>query len=215
MKYEGVIFDFDGTIANSCYVWAEVDRVFFADRGMEVPEDYFDNISTMGFVEGAHFTKDKYNIKESAEEIMKEWHDMAVLEYENNVALKPMAKEYIHYIKKSGAKVGLATASNPEYYMPVLKRYGILDWFDYIVDGKSGLKGKDTPEMYMYCANNINVKPNRCEVYEDIYKGIVCAKSIGMATVGVYDIHNKRDMNKIMSVADRYIRCFDELLGNK
>lgn len=209
------IFDFDGTVADSCYVWAEVDRIFFAKRGMEVPSSYLDAISTMSFKEGAIYTKTTYNIKESVEQIMSEWHNGAIDEYEQKVSLKPYVKAYIARLKNKGLKIGLATASNPEYYMPVLKKYGMADWFDFIVDGTKGLKGKDTPQMYLACAEGLGVKPKECVVYEDIYKGIKSAKFAGMMAIGVKEEHNYRDKDRIMALCDRYIEDFGELLENK
>ena len=54
---KAVIFDFDGTIANSRYVWQKVDVDFFAKRGMEIPRDYVEAISVMSFYNGAVYTK--------------------------------------------------------------------------------------------------------------------------------------------------------------
>ncbi|MDO5387663.1 MAG: HAD family phosphatase, partial [Clostridia bacterium] len=115
---KAVIFDFDGTIADSSYVWQKVDEDFFRKRGMEVPLDYVEAISTMSFYEGAVFTKEKYNLPETPEDIMAEWKVHAQFEYANNVKLKPYVKEYIAYLKNKGYKTGIATASNPEFYLP-------------------------------------------------------------------------------------------------
>ena len=118
---KAVIFDFDGTIANSRYVWQKVDVDFFAKRGMEIPHDYVEAISVMSFYNGAVYTKEKYNIKESVEEIMNEWNSQALHEYKENVVLKPFVKEYLRELKDKGYKIGLATAALHDYYIPVLE----------------------------------------------------------------------------------------------
>ncbi len=208
---KAVIFDFDGTIADSTYVWKKVDTDFFANRGMNVPKDYVDAISTMSFYSGAVYTKDKYNLSESVESIMEEWNSHALSEYENNVRLKPYVKEYIKKLYNQNAKIGLATASNPEFYMPVLEREGIAKYFKAFADGSDNVKNKDFPDIYILCADRMNSKPNECRVYEDVLKGIKSAKSAGMETVAVYDNHNEKQWSRIVAAADSFILTFKNL----
>lgn len=209
---KAVIFDFDGTIADSSYVWEKVDRDFFSKRGMVVPADYVDAISTMSFYNGAVYTKERYNISETVEEIMGEWNTHALYEYENNVLLKPYAKNYIKQLFKNGVKMGIATASNPEFYMPVLKREGVFEYFTAFADGSDNVRNKDFPDIYLLCAERLGKSASECIVYEDVIKGIKSAKVAGMETVAVYDNHRSRKWNEMISTADRFIKDFDEML---
>lgn len=208
---KAVIFDFDGTIADSTYVWKKVDSDFFSRRGMSVPSDYVDAISTMSFYSGAVYTKEKYNLNESVESIMEEWNSHALSEYENNVRLKPYAKEYIKKLYNQNTKIGLATASNPEFYMPVLEREGISKYFNAFADGSDNVKNKDFPDIYILCAERMMSKPEDCRVYEDVIKGIRSAKAAGMEAVAVYDNHNKEQWDSIVNEADSFILTFKNL----
>ena len=49
MKIEGVIFDLDGTLLDSTWVWSQIDTDFLKKRGFEVPKDYSTAIMAMGF----------------------------------------------------------------------------------------------------------------------------------------------------------------------
>ncbi len=209
---KAVIFDFDGTIADSTYVWNKVDRDFFARRGMEVPDDYVDAISTMSFYNGAVYTKEKYNIKESVGDIMEEWNTHALKEYENNVVLKPYVKNYIYKLRQQGIKIGLATASNPEFYLPVLRREGIMSFFDAFADGSDkNVRNKDFPDIYLLCAERLKTKPHCCRVYEDVIKGILSAKSAGMEVIAVYDKANDCKWEEIKAAADGFITDFSNI----
>ncbi len=210
---KAVIFDFDGTIADSTYVWKKVDEDFFRARGMAVPDDYVDAISTMSFVSGAIYTKEKYNLDESIEDIMAEWNIHALYEYANNVRLKPYVAEYIGKLKNQGIKIGIATASNPEFYAPVLEREGVAHLFDAFADGTSGVRNKDYPDIYLLCAEKLGVKPENCLVYEDIIKGIKSAKTAGMAVTAVYDENNKNNWNEAKRAADHFLLSFGEILN--
>ena len=40
IPFSAAIFDLDGTVLDSMGVWRDVDRRFFAERGIDMPEDY-------------------------------------------------------------------------------------------------------------------------------------------------------------------------------
>ena len=60
-EIKGVIFDLDGTLLDSTFVWNEVDMKFFNRRNMEIPPTYVEDIAHIGLKEAAIYTKNKYN----------------------------------------------------------------------------------------------------------------------------------------------------------
>lgn len=209
---DAVIFDLDGTIVDSFYIWEKIDIEFFNKRGMPVPTDYFEKINSMSFLETATFTKNEYNLKETIEEIMQEWYDKAVYEYANNIKLKAGVKDYINLLKQNNIKIALATASPRDFYEPVLKNNNIYHYFDAFVSGNEVSRSKEFPDIYLLAAKKINIEPSRCLVFEDIFKGIKGAKSAGMTAYGIYEEHSSTDTENIIAYADGYIKTFKELL---
>ena len=209
---KAVIFDFDGTIANSRYVWQKVDVDFFAKRGMEIPRDYVEAISVMSFYNGAVYTKEKYNIKESVEEIMNEWNSKALREYKENVVLKPFVKEYLRELKDRGYKIGLATAALHDYYIPVLEREGVLDCFDVFTDTRDDARDKNFPDIYLLCAEKLGSNSANSIVFEDVLKGVKSSVSAGFNTTAVYDNQPENQWEIIKNTANRHIMDFSELL---
>lgn len=212
---KAVIFDFDGTIANSRYVWQKVDVDFFAKRGMEIPRDYVEAISVMSFYNGAVYTKEKYNIKESVEEIMNEWNSQALREYKENVVLKPFVKEYLRELKDKGYKIGLATAALHDYYIPVLEREGVLDCFDVFTDTRDDARDKNFPDIYLLCAEKLGSNSANSMVFEDVLKGVKSSVSAGFNTTAVYDNQPENQWEIIKNTANRHIMDFSELLHKK
>ena len=193
---KAVIFDFDGTIANSRYVWQKVDVDFFAKRGMEIPHDYVEAISVMSFYNGAVYTKEKYNIKESVEEIMNEWNSQALHEYK-------------------GYKIGLATAALHDYYIPVLEREGVLDCFDVFTDTRDDARDKSFPDIYLLCAEKLGSDNNNSLGFEDVLKGVKSSVSAGFNTTAVYDNQPENQWKIIKNTANNHIMDFSELLHKK
>ena len=118
--FEAAIFDLDGTVIDSMYVWQKVDVDFLTKRGIPVTKEYTETVRGMFFETAAEYTRSTYGLNESVEEIVKTWLEMARYEYANNVRLKPFTKEYLDYLKERSVKLGMATSSNPALLEPVL-----------------------------------------------------------------------------------------------
>ena len=130
-KFKGIIFDLDGTLINSSQVWSDIDRRFLAKRGFAVPNDYFKAVSTMNFTSAAEYTITRFDLKETIEEIAKEWYDMAFEEYAHNIFLKGGAYNFLSQLRAKDVKIALATASSKELYEAVLRNNGVYDLFDF------------------------------------------------------------------------------------
>lgn len=207
---EGVIFDLDGTIANSLYVWHKVDIDFFKKRGMNVPEGYCEKINSVGFEDAAIITKRDYGFTESVEEIMEEWFNMAIDEYAKNVKPKNGFKEYARRLKEQNIKIALCTASPDILYEPFLKNNGLYDFFDVLVNCADVKKSKNTPEIYEYTCERLNVKPQNCVVFEDICVAMESAKRAGTFVVAVENEDGNENKDEILRLADMCISDFSE-----
>ena len=96
-----IIFDLDGTLLDSCKIWKEVDINFFNKRNLLMPSTYSQDISHMGLTAASKYTKETFNLKESPEEIIKEWEEAVLEKYKNEVKLKPYARRFLNQCKKN------------------------------------------------------------------------------------------------------------------
>lgn len=211
MKKKGAIFDLDGTLLDSMWVWERVDAEFLAKRGFTVPEDYGETISPLGFFAAAEYTIQRFGLTETPEDILNEWNAMAIREYSEEIQLKPGAGKLLERLKRDGIRLAVATASHEELFVPALKKNGILELFDAVVTVQEVKRGKGFPDIYERAAGKLALAPAECVVYEDIYAGIAGAKDGGFQAVGVYDAFSARDEAKIRERADYYIRDYAEL----
>ena len=208
---KAAIFDMDGTLIDSMWVWDSIDSVYLEKRGFSVPLNLRSDIIHLSFEETALYFKNKFNLTDSIEEIQDEWNSLAYIEYANNVKLKPYAKEYLVSLKNQGIKLSIATSNCMMLLETVLKKYNIYELFDCITTTDEVARGKDFPDVYLLSAKKLQVRPEQCIVFEDILPAVLGAKSAGMKVVGVHDSYSEYQMDDIIEKADVYIHGYNEL----
>lgn len=213
--YQGVIFDFDGTIAESMGVWHWVDREFLARRNITPPDDYGRKLSELGFDRAADYVIDAFGLDEAPEDIKDEWNELALERYASDVYLKPGARDYIARLKDlSLARTSIATTLTDELLDAALENNGILDLFDAFTTGVEVAHDKNESDIYRLASTKMGVSPVDCLVFEDIVPGILSARRIGMTAIGVRDDSGHQDFGLVTSAADGVIDGFEMLLNH-
>lgn len=202
---KGAIFDLDGTLLDSLWIWADIDERFLSKRGIQVPPDYMEAVCAMEYRQTAEYTIARFGLNDTPEELMQEWSDMAVGAYASELKLKPSVKECLSELKRKNIKLAVATSATPEMCLPALKRNGVIDLFDAIVTTVEVGKGKAHPDVYFAAAKKLGVGVDECAVFEDAVLAVKTAKRAGFYTVGVYDRFS-RDENAIREIADDFIQ---------
>lgn len=209
---EGAVFDLDGTLLDSSWVWEKVDEKFLGDRGFQVPDDYVDEISPLGAERAAVYTIERFGLNEDKDDIVREWIEMAKKEYATEVVCKPYAKEFLEELHKLNIKMAVATSSDRELFMKTLEREGILKYFQKIVTVDEVERGKCYPDIYEEAARRIKVNPHKCLVFEDILAGVTGASLGEFNVVAVFDEKSKHNWEKIKSISKYSINDYKELL---
>lgn len=211
---KGVIFDLDGTLVDSMWLWKEIDIEYLGSRNIAFTKDLQESIEGMTFWETAVYIKNTFNIPDSLEEMTQEWIYMARGHYENNVFLKPGASNFLRHLKSKGIKMGIATSNSRELCDIVLNALDITDYFDHVTTGNDVTHGKPSPHIYLNTAEKININPKDCLVFEDVPMGILAGKRAGMKVCAVEDEFSKHLRETKMDIADFYINDFTEILEN-
>lgn len=205
MSIKGAIFDLDGTIIDSMWVWDKIDCDYLTKRNIPVPSDLKSAIEHLGFTEVAQYFKDRFHLNESIDEIKGEWMEMAHKEYSSSIILKPGIKMFLNTLKKANIKLALAT-SNCHYLLePVLKRHDLYDLFDSITLTDEAARGKEHPDVYLLACSRLGLSPDECVVFEDILPAMKGAKKAGMKVVGINDSYNDCSHDDVANIVDHYI----------
>ena len=209
-KYEAVIFDLDGTLIDSMWVWDEIDKTFLAELNLEVPNDLDKALEGKSFTETAVYFKERFKLKMSVDEIKLRWHEMAYDFYVTKVPLKKGAREFLGWLKQENVKIGIATSNSRELVQEVLKALDIEIYFDEIRISCEVGKGKPFPDIYLKVAKELEVEPKHCLVFEDIPNGVRAGKKAGMTVWAIEDGQKVEIKNELNRLADDYVTCYIE-----
>lgn len=214
-KIKYAVFDLDGTLFDSMWIWKQIDIDYLAKRGVEVPKDYMKCINHMSIIDTALYSIERFGLKDTPEELIEEWLLMAKDAYCNKVTLKPYVQELLHNFECRGISMSVATSLSLELAVPALKRNGIFEYFDKIVNSEQVKRGKGFPDIYLKAIEHTQFEPEECVVFEDILQGVKGAKSGGFKVVGVFDEESKSDMSEICKIADMFVFTFEDLIKNE
>lgn len=205
MKYKGVIFDQDGTVADHELNYEKAFKIILARYGAN-PTTNFYHSRGIGVEENwVDFSKRfELNTDKPAKELAYETQE----EFKKNLhesKLMPGFLAFAKTLKSKGIKIALATSNSKEIVYKVGKILKIDYLFDAIVTGEEVQFKKPDPAMFLRAARKLKLMPYECFVFEDSASGVVAAHKAGMK-VGIL-LRNNHDHPKFDS-ADLLIEDF-------
>ena len=208
----GVIFDLDGTLVDSMWVWRKVDEDFLVARNIDIaPEELMRRIAHNSCHETAVYFKETFNLLETIDEIKAQWNNSVKSIYRDNVMLKEGALEILIKLKEKGTKIALATSSSEEILEACLEARQIRQYFDVVVTTDMAGKTKVEPDVYLLAASRLELSPSSIAVFEDIPAAMLGARKAGMKVFGVHDSFSEHLHDEIIRNCHFYVRSLKDV----
>ena len=204
---KGAIFDFDGTLVDSMFIWDTIGEDYLHLLGKEPHEDLKETFMTLTLEEAAEYYRTHYGVTLSVKEIVDGVNTMVEGIYRTRVALKQGVADFLAQLKDNGTRMCIATVTDRYLVEETLDRLGILPYFSEIFTCAEVGYGKDKPIIYRKALEHLDTAKNETYVFEDSLFALKTAKADGFTTVGVYDRHENRQDN-LKNLADYYIVDF-------
>ena len=202
------IFDFDGTLFDSMFIWDNVGEIYLRSLEKEPKPSMREDVRALSLYQSACYFKQEYNLSLSIEEIMRGINQTIEHFYIHEVLPKPGVADFLKRMHKDGISMCIATASDRYQIEAALSRCGMEHYFEAIFTCSEVGHGKDEPVIFQKVMEHFGADRSSAIVFEDAIHAIQTAKADGFAVVAVFDSSEKRQA-EIRNLADCYITDFE------
>ena len=204
---KGAIFDLDGTLFDSMFIWDTAGEVYLRSMGIEPRGDLQKVLKPMSLLQSANYIREKYGLSLTVEEIMDGINRTVEDFYFHTVQPKEGVIEFLEQMKKQGVKMCIATATDRYQAQAALKRCDMEAFFSEIFTCTDVGHGKDEPFIFEKALEYLGTTKADTIVFEDAYHAAKTAKADGFITVAVYDSHETKQA-ELHRVSDCFIEDF-------
>jgi beta-phosphoglucomutase len=204
MNVLGIVFDLDGVIVDTAEFHYIAWKNLGNKLGIEIDRDFNEKLKGVSRMDSLDKILEAKGLKEAMpieekEALAKEKNDeyVKLIDTIKPSDMLPGVKEFLESLKRSGIKIGLASASKNA--LPVLKRLDAEKYFDYVADPNLCKKNKPAPDIFLLAAKGLGLRPENCIGVEDAKAGIEGINSAGMFSIGIGDKKMLREADLILS----------------
>lgn len=185
-RYRALIFDWDGTLANSHAANYEAFAEVMGARGVEISRAWFDQRTGLSTADMATAAAEPHGAVLDLDQIKKERDDT----YLARLATVEPITEVVDVLRRHRQRVKTAIASGGQAItlLPTARSLGIDTLVDHIVTLDDTGIGKPAPNIFLAAARLLDVEPRLCLVYEDSDEGLAAARAAGMDAIDVRGI---------------------------
>jgi len=201
------IFDFDGTLFDSNYVWVTAGERFFQSIGVVPKDNLQQKIRTMSLYQSACYIQDEYRLSLTVEEIMEGINVTVEKAYLYEVEPKPGVISFLHALKAAGIRMCIATATDRYQIDAALKRCNMLEFFEGFFTCSEVGHGKDEPVIFRKAMEYLRTDRSNTVIFEDALHAVQTAKADGFLTVGIFDPYIQ-EQEQLQTLCDCYLTDF-------
>ena len=185
MSFDCAVFDMDGTLIDSAWIWTEAKLKVLTDRGFSYTEEDKDQVSYNELEGSAAYLLSRYDLGITAEQIAKEVFEYAEETYRTRVTLMPGVKELLEKLNAMGIPCCLATGTPIKRAKPLLERLGVLHLIQPFISSSDEGTDKHFPDIYLLAIEKAGADPSRAVVFEDTGYSMKAAKDANLYLVGI------------------------------
>ncbi|MGJ8638718.1 MAG: HAD family hydrolase [Opitutaceae bacterium] len=185
-KYDGLIFDMDGTLADTMPTHFIAWSKSMAEHGLVFPEDRFYSLGGVPANKIINMLAEEQGVSVDADAIAEAKEDLFLEllgEVQPVVPVKAIAEAHREHMP-----MAVATGSPKWAAEKILTALGIRDWFGAVVGAECVENSKPAPDVYLKAAELIGVDPKKCHAFEDTALGIEAARNAGMDVVDIHTL---------------------------
>jgi len=199
---KAIIFDLDGVIVDTAVFHYQAWKRLAHEYGFDFTPDQNERLKGISRLESLDILLSIGEIKiDSKEEKNKlatkknNWYRENILKMTPSDIL-PGVKNFLIDLKNTNYKIAIGSSSKNAG--TILEKIGFDGFFDAVIDGTKITNSKPDPEVFLKAAEELNINPANCLVFEDAAAGIEAAKKARMLAIGVGEFKNLSEADKII-----------------
>ena len=201
-RIRAALFDVDGTLTDSMYIWENAGEALLHRHNIAPPPGLKKELDALTLRQTAEYFNQRFRLHETAEETMDEICGMVEEEYFYKVPEKPHVEDALRWLEERGVVLGIVTASERYHVEAACRRLGIWKYFRKLFTCTEMGLTKHTPEIFERAAGELGAAPGETVVFEDAYHAVKTAAEAGFWTVAVDDTYNKQYTAELRETAD-------------
>lgn len=218
---KGLIFDLDGVLTNSARFHLTAWNNLAKELGINLTSEQLDSLRGISRMDSLNLIlkyggqENKYSEKEK-EQFAAEKNKKFLEQVETMTPkdILPGILELLADAKKQNLKMDIASASKNA--PRILKKLGIMDKFDGIVDPNTLHHGKPDPEIYEKAQALLGLKTNEVISFEDAAAGVQSIKAAGQFAVGIGDKNVLKGADYVVpTTADLKLSKIEQVFNQK
>ena len=186
MKFDAILFDFDGVILDTEWSIYESMREVFVENGHDLPlEEYVKCI-------GSDFNT--WSPETMLENLTGKTFDWEAIGIARNKWIRqeiakldamPGVRETIAHCQKNNIPIAIVSSSTHSWVDGWLEKLGLISSFDHIIGREDAPRIKPSPDLYAEAVKRLSLPASKCLVIEDSLNGLKSAHEVGCPVVAI------------------------------
>ncbi len=210
---KGYIFDLDGTLMDSMWVWEDLAVVYLQTKGIKAADNLSEALQPMTMTEAIRYLKERHAIPDSLAQMRTEVYTIIRRRYKQEVVAKKGAKACLERLHAAGMRMGVLTACERICAEEALKRNGLLEYLDFVASCEELPYDKQDGRLFALMPAMLHTDKAETMFVEDALHAIRTLKAHGFHVTAVYDAAGKEQWDEICTLADAALSSLDDLKG--
>lgn len=205
-----LLFDCDGTLMDSMWMWDTLANNVLKNHGIDLPKEEDRKTASMSHKTACQYYSDLFFNGEKADILLQEFDQVLTDQYQNHLQLKPYVKDVLNALYEAEIPMAVASSTDERLLLLAFERLDLLKYFRFVQTVDNSGHSKDSDAYYHLAAERFGTSLSNMVFFDDALYALKRAKSVGLTTYAVADPCTTDLTDKIKAISDHYLEDFSQ-----